>query len=100
MDFVMTQTKAPINKPEKYTVWVIPDPAMPWIAPACTEIMSIERLHGFQPDEILDGEEKFILRDGLWCQLVCDDEPVLRFRVPVRPGALVEDETVPTVDLE
>lgn len=99
MDFVVTATRVPINVPVNYKVWIVPDPAMPWLDPVSTEIMSIEQIHGIDSSAIKEGAEKFILRDGLYCQLVYDKQSIMRFRVPKRPQAMVDiDDGIPTFE--
>ncbi|KAL7279560.1 hypothetical protein ACG7TL_005959 [Trametes sanguinea] len=59
-----------VNVPPEYAIWVIPDwQSSPWLSAACAELPSVERAHGIQPGDIKPGEEKYILRDGMACQL-------------------------------
>ncbi|KAI0351343.1 hypothetical protein OH77DRAFT_948101 [Trametes cingulata] len=97
MDFVESATKKPVNVPAQYSLSVLSDPwAGPWDHPGRT-LVSIERAHRIPPDQILEGEEKYILRDGLFCQLCYEGKAVMRFRVPRRADAgmmgLVGDDT-------
>ncbi|KAJ3007210.1 hypothetical protein NUW54_g3636 [Trametes sanguinea] len=94
MDFVKANDlsgRAAVNVPEGYAVWVIPDADVDsggalWMFSACTELASIERTYGIEPKDIKPGEEKFVLRDGMHCQLVRDEHLLFRFQVPRRPG--------------
>ncbi|KAJ3003211.1 hypothetical protein NUW54_g5420 [Trametes sanguinea] len=99
MDFVQTNNRGErvaVNVPEGYAVWTIPDSdSSPWLSPACSEITSIERAHGIQPKDIKPGEEKYIMRDGMTCQLVRDGEALFRFQVPRRPGVYGGDRDSP-----
>ncbi|KAI0364684.1 hypothetical protein BV20DRAFT_1005385 [Pilatotrama ljubarskyi] len=103
MDFVESETKKPVNVPDKYELSVLSDPwAGPWDQPH-RKLKSIERASGIPPDQILDGEEKCILRDGLLCQLWYEAKAVIRFQVPRRATAgmlgLDGDDTVILVPL-
>ncbi|KAH9854443.1 hypothetical protein C2E23DRAFT_726651 [Lenzites betulinus] len=101
IDFVETATKKPLNVPDGYELWVIPDPTAPWLTPVTMQVLSIERIHGIDPEDIQEGEEKFILRDGLYCQLVRDGHRIMRFRIPMRPQAFIaEDGLGPILDPE
>ncbi|KAJ8454860.1 hypothetical protein ONZ51_g12783 [Trametes cubensis] len=87
MDFVETQPngeRTAVNAPEGYAIRAAP--MAPWMATVCTEIKSIERAYGVAPERIKPGEEKFILRDGMVCQLVRGGEVLFNFEVPSRPG--------------
>ncbi|KAJ8490132.1 hypothetical protein ONZ51_g2518 [Trametes cubensis] len=94
VDFVDAITGKPMNVPQKYEIWKIPDPEdKPWLVSVVAKMESIEKLYGI--NDPLPGEEKFILRDGMACQLALrvkkgevDSEdnvksvPLFRFRVP------------------
>ncbi|OSD06836.1 hypothetical protein PYCCODRAFT_772448 [Trametes coccinea BRFM310] len=87
LDFFDGNTKTPINVPAGYKLWMIPDPARPWLQPICMALTSIERAYGIKSKDILPGEEKYILRDGMLCQLCRGNQKVLRFYVPLRQQA-------------
>ncbi|KAI0676668.1 hypothetical protein C8Q78DRAFT_962120 [Trametes maxima] len=87
MDFVRSDTREPVNVPKGYRLWTIPDPDKPWLQIVSMELYSIEKAHGIPADKIIPGEEKFVLRDGLVCQLMHEEQVVMRFHVPMRPGA-------------
>lgn len=91
MDFVVTSTRTPVNVPDNYHVWIVPDPTMPWVQAATTEILSIEKVHGIDKKKIKEGCEKFILRDGLYCELADKEQSIMRFRVPARRQVFVDD---------
>ncbi|KAI8973974.1 hypothetical protein BD414DRAFT_424874 [Trametes punicea] len=96
MDFVVTNSQQPINVPEGYELWVVPDPAMPWLKPVSMRLLSIEQAHGIPPSQIHPGEEKFILRDGLLCLLRNERVGLeLHFYVPVR----AEFRATPVVEI-
>lgn len=92
MDFVETATKEPLNVPDGYEFWTVPVPATAWFEPAPRRLVSLERSHGIQPDKIATGEEKFILQDGLFCEVVHDGRKIMRFRVPTRPRVVTGGE--------
>lgn len=97
MDFVLTATREPINVPDHYEVRVVPDPAQTWLHPTATKVLPIEQVLGVPKDEIAEGSEKYILRDGIHCHLAYKERPIMHFQVPSRPqaGPDVDDE-VPT----
>ncbi|OSC98213.1 hypothetical protein PYCCODRAFT_1471269 [Trametes coccinea BRFM310] len=85
-----------VNVPPEYAIWAIPDTqSSPWLSPTCVEITSIERAHGIQPCDIKPGEEKYLLRDGMTCQLVRGSEALFRFKVPSRVGVYGGGEASP-----
>ncbi|KAI0639079.1 TIP-1 family-domain-containing protein [Trametes polyzona] len=94
MDFVLTDTRMPVNVPAGYQFWATNDPETPWILPISEgmELKSIEKIHGIPPEKIRSGAEKFILRDGMLCYLTYKDpdsrdggSEAVYFRVPKRP---------------
>ncbi|KAL7281880.1 hypothetical protein ACG7TL_003346 [Trametes sanguinea] len=84
MDFVVTETGQPVNSPFEFELWAIPHPDAPHLTPFTGQLMSIERAHGIKQEDILPGEEKFILRDGLTCLLRRPGKKPVRFTVPTR----------------
>ncbi|KAI8973979.1 hypothetical protein BD414DRAFT_498761 [Trametes punicea] len=98
MDFVDSATGEPVNSPFEYELWGVPDPETPWAMPMCGRLRSIERAHGIKQEDILPGEERFVLRDGQTCMLMRPGKKSLRFTVPVRLRKAVE-EPVDVVDL-
>ncbi|KAH9890119.1 hypothetical protein C8Q73DRAFT_706755 [Cubamyces lactineus] len=85
MDFVETQPngeRIAVNVPEGYVIRAAP--TSPWIAATYMEIKSVERAFGVE--RINPGEEKFILRDGMVCQLVHGGKVLFNFEVPSRAG--------------
>ncbi|KAI9062943.1 hypothetical protein FKP32DRAFT_767844 [Trametes sanguinea] len=87
VDFFDGHVKTPINVPHEYQLWAIPDPTRPWLQPICMELHSIEKAYGIKSEDILPGEEKYVLRDGMLCQLCRGNEKVLRFYIPMRQQA-------------
>ncbi|KAI0642814.1 hypothetical protein C8Q79DRAFT_928664 [Trametes meyenii] len=87
MDFFRSDIREPVNVPEGYQVWMIPDPDKPWIQVVGMQLLSLEKAYGIPSNEINPGAEKFLLRDGLIRQLTYHEEVVLRFEVPMRQGA-------------
>ncbi|KAI0351328.1 hypothetical protein OH77DRAFT_1429877 [Trametes cingulata] len=86
MDFVETATGKAVNSPFEFELWNIPNPETPWLGmPASGKLRSIERAHGIRQEDILPGEEKFILRDGQTCMLTRPGKRAVWFTVPVRP---------------
>ncbi|OSD01895.1 hypothetical protein PYCCODRAFT_1478080 [Trametes coccinea BRFM310] len=84
MDFVVTETGQPVNSPFEFELWAIPHPDATHLTPFTGQLMSIERAHGIKQEDILPGEEKFILRDGLTCLLRRPGKKPVRFTVPTR----------------
>ncbi|KAI0351330.1 hypothetical protein OH77DRAFT_947737 [Trametes cingulata] len=86
MDFVETATGQPVNSPFEYELWSVPNPDTPWLTAGMTmQLRSIERAHRLKLEDILPGEEKFVLRDGQTCMLLRPGKRAVRFTVPVRP---------------
>lgn len=85
LDFIETKTGKPINVPEKYSIWLLPTPEAPWLqGTGPVELVTLERSFGLQPTEIGEGEERYILRDGMTCMLSSSDGPEAIFDVPLR----------------
>ncbi|KAI0364687.1 hypothetical protein BV20DRAFT_1125466 [Pilatotrama ljubarskyi] len=85
MDFVETATGEPVNSPFEYELWNIPNPETPWLGmPIVGQLESIERAHGIKQEDILPGEEKFVLRDGQTCMLTRPEKRPIWFTVPIR----------------
>ncbi len=83
LDFIKTKTVKPINVPDDHSIWHMPDPSAPWLqGGGPIELVSLECSFGVQPADIPEGEEKFVLRDGMTCMLT-------------RPGARAAILTVP-----
>ncbi|KAI9068883.1 hypothetical protein FKP32DRAFT_1617967 [Trametes sanguinea] len=87
LDFVDTRTGQAVNVPTEHEIWAIPDPTTPWLQTATCLLASAERAYGIPVNEIKPGEEKYILRDGLACQLSINGQKIMRFEVPTRLGA-------------
>ncbi|KAI0364685.1 hypothetical protein BV20DRAFT_1105431 [Pilatotrama ljubarskyi] len=86
MDFVDTATGKAVNSPFKFELWNIPNPETPWLGiPMAGKLRSIERAHGIKQEDILPGEEKFVLRDGQTCMLTRPEKRPVWFTVPIRP---------------
>ncbi|KAI0351331.1 hypothetical protein OH77DRAFT_1429880 [Trametes cingulata] len=86
MDFVETATGHPVNSPFEFELWSVPNPDTPWLTASMTmQLRSIERARRMKLEDILPGEEKFILRDGQTCMLIRPGKCLVRFTVPVRP---------------
>ncbi|KAI0644634.1 hypothetical protein C8Q79DRAFT_912749 [Trametes meyenii] len=84
MDIVDTDTKQAVNSPFKFDLWVIPDPDAPWLSGPIGCLRSLERNFGIPQQDILPGEEKWVLRDGQTCLIRRPGEKDVRFTVPVR----------------
>ncbi|KAI0768662.1 hypothetical protein BD413DRAFT_629352 [Trametes elegans] len=88
LDFVKKSTGEAVRTPPGYALWFVPDPSTPWLqGSAPVELVSLERGHGIPEDEILEGEEKFVLRDGMNCVLRRPGCRDARFTMPLRPRA-------------
>ncbi|KAI9059093.1 hypothetical protein FKP32DRAFT_1580613, partial [Trametes sanguinea] len=84
MDFVVTATGQPVNSPFEFELWAVPHPDAPHLTPFTGRLWSIEHAHGIKQENILPGEEKFVLRDGLTCLLRRPGQKAIRFTVPTR----------------
>lgn len=89
-DFVETGTNTPVNSPFNYRLFVTPNKKTPWLPGPPTEIYSLERSFGLAQEEILEGEEKFVLLEGTACLLVIIASPPVKvyFEAPIRPRTI------------
>ncbi|KAI0639071.1 hypothetical protein C8Q77DRAFT_1029671, partial [Trametes polyzona] len=91
MDFVETATGKAVNSPFEYELYGVENPEMWWLTSTMVgRIQSIEAAHGIKQEDILPGEERFVLRDGQSCMLVRPREKPVFFTVPMRgrPGVV------------
>ncbi|KAL7278895.1 hypothetical protein ACG7TL_006726 [Trametes sanguinea] len=84
MDIVDTATKQPVNSPFEFELWVVPNPKAPWLSMPSGCVRSLERNFGVAQDDILPGEEKWLLRDGQTCLLKRPGKRDVQFTVPIR----------------
>ncbi|KAI9059092.1 hypothetical protein FKP32DRAFT_1580651, partial [Trametes sanguinea] len=96
MDFVVTATGQAVNSPFEFELWAVPHPDAPHLTPFTGRLWSIEHAHGIKQKDILPGEEKFVLRDGLTCLLRRPGKTAVRFTVPTRRKT---NSTGPPVDV-
>jgi len=63
--------RCPINRPDTYELWVVPDAkAAIWMASPGQLLPSLEQsMSELQPGPIQPGEEKWVLKDGVTCQI-------------------------------
>ncbi|CDO68151.1 hypothetical protein BN946_scf184938.g3 [Trametes cinnabarina] len=97
--FVDNATQRYINVPTDHTFWHLPIPSAPWIPGAGpVELVSAERSMGIQPEDIIEGEEKYFLRDGMTCALTRPGKENALFTVPLRqqPRGLYDSAQVMT----
>ncbi|KAI8972204.1 hypothetical protein BD414DRAFT_540383 [Trametes punicea] len=94
LDFVDSTTGEPVNSPFDFELFAGPgETSTPWLSlPMAMKLKSIENIHGIKTQDILPGEEKFILRDGQMCVLTRPGKPKIRFTVPVRQKPKSEPE--------
>ena len=86
MDFVLAlDPHEAVNTPEEYTVTFKVPIAYEWLNIGLQSLSSIEENWGIPPEELLDGGDKFLLRDGLTCVVTGDHgEIIAEVEVPVR----------------
>lgn len=100
LDFVETQTGKPINVPDDYTLWFVPPPNSPWLqGVGPVQLISLERSWGVPPMEILEGEEKFVLRDGMTCVVRRPGKRDALFTVPLRQQSQTPYDTMDVLTL-
>ena len=99
LDFVNTETHEAVNPPLDYELWAVPEQTTPWLSMGGTQLRSVEDGFGIETSEIQPGEEKFILTEGLTCMLVRPGERNVRFKVPIRRQAVVDDPSCDVLDL-
>ena len=95
MDFVHSATDKPVNSPFKFELWSVPNSMVP--CPSM-RIRSLERSWGVAPAELVAGEEKFVLKDGMTCVLRRPGHRDLRFTVPIRVAAVASFMDVDVAD--
>ncbi|KAI0755496.1 hypothetical protein C8Q74DRAFT_309992 [Fomes fomentarius] len=66
----------PVNSPFSCELWSVE---------LLVELGSLERSFGLSQREIFPGQERFVLRDGMWCMLRRPGHRDVRFSVPIRP---------------
>ncbi|KAI9061229.1 hypothetical protein FKP32DRAFT_1576683 [Trametes sanguinea] len=84
MDIVDTATQQPVNSPFEFELWVIPNPNAPWLSMPSGCVRSLERCFGIAQQDILPGEERWLLRDGQTCLLRRPGKRDVQFTVPRR----------------
>jgi len=84
LDFVHSVTGQPVNSPFEYELWVVPNKSAPWLPGVKSRIYSLERGFGIPQEDILPGEEKFVLLEGTNCVLVRPGMRSVHFEVPIR----------------
>ncbi|KAI9061218.1 hypothetical protein FKP32DRAFT_1678544 [Trametes sanguinea] len=97
--FIDNATQKYINVPTDHTLWHMPPPSAPWLpGSGSVELVSVERSMGIDPKDIIEGEEKYFLRDGMTCVLSRPDKENALFTVPLRqqPRGLYDDAHVMT----
>lgn len=100
MDFVLTATGEPVNSPFEFELFSVPNPKTPWLFGLGGWIRSAERSFGIKQDEILPGEEKYLLQDDQTCLLRRPGKRTVRFTVPIRPLPGTEEEPEECDDLD
>ncbi|KAI0639053.1 hypothetical protein C8Q77DRAFT_1222394 [Trametes polyzona] len=101
LDFVETATGKAVNSPFEYELWGVENPEIWWLTSTMVgRIQSAEVAHGIKQEDILPGEERFVLRDGQSCMLVRPGKRSLFFTVPIRsrPGVM-DTSNLDVVDL-
>ena len=101
MEFVHTATAQAVNSPFPYELWSVSNLAMSGLSvPMVGRLKSAECAFGIRQEDILPGEEKFLLRDGQTCLLKRPEKRPLRFTVPIRQRQSSRvDEDVDALDL-
>ncbi|KAI0759380.1 hypothetical protein BD413DRAFT_597982 [Trametes elegans] len=106
LDFVHSKTLEPKNAPFIFELWAVAvgDPiainTAPWLPLDVVgeRLKSLEHGFGMKPEQIPEGEEKFVLRDGQTCMLKRPGRRAIRFTVPNRfPVAPTEPDDVEVV---
>ncbi|TFK80517.1 hypothetical protein K466DRAFT_558947 [Polyporus arcularius HHB13444] len=85
MDFVHSETQQPVNSPFEYELWLVPNPATPWLPAPTVCLRSLETCFGVAKNRLRAGEEKFVLKEGQTCLLTRPGRKGVRFTVPVMP---------------
>ncbi|KAI0709637.1 hypothetical protein C8T65DRAFT_739816 [Cerioporus squamosus] len=96
LDFVETSTGQPVNSPMKFQLWLVGNHNSPYPY-GSVPLRSLESAFGVSLKDILPGEEKFVLTDGMTCVLTRPGHKPVRFTVPTRIDAV---EPFDGVDLD
>ncbi|KAI0689583.1 hypothetical protein C8T65DRAFT_588550 [Cerioporus squamosus] len=83
LDFVTTTTGQPVNSPFEFELWSVGTSSSRHIG-GSVRLRSLESCWGYSSRDILPGEEKFVLTDGMVCLLKRPGHKPVRFRVPTR----------------
>ena len=92
LDEAVSLVKELLNVPEGYSLSVrVPMDDRPWLGLGLQDAHSAEHNWGVPEQDLQDGSEKYILRDGLQCLLVYPTESgpdggKMWFEVPIRPS--------------
>ena len=101
MDFVQTSTGEPVNSPFEFELFAIPNPKRAWLEPgAGGQLRSFERGFRIKQEDILPGEEKWLLQDGQSCLLRRPGMKDLVFTVPIRPLPEPEEDKTKEADVD
>ncbi|KAH7910679.1 hypothetical protein BJ138DRAFT_1113885 [Hygrophoropsis aurantiaca] len=80
LDYFDIEKEVPVDTPRGYEIHPVPMPGLTW----CGIPRSYEFAFGKRPDEIPDGEEKYLIPEGGRFRLVRDGHPDFFFVVPSR----------------
>ncbi len=88
MDYVLANdTNKAVNRPTGYNLtFHVPTP-LPWLGVGEQALHSVEANFGIPDEDILPGEEKFVVSDGVVCTLEYPEQDagsVVRIEVPKR----------------
>ncbi|KAI0330389.1 hypothetical protein GY45DRAFT_1434687 [Cubamyces sp. BRFM 1775] len=88
---IVDGTGHPVNRPFEFELLAGPGKTdTPWLTfSGSMKVRSIEEAYGHKREDILPGEEKYILRDGQMCLMTRPGKPNLRFTVPVRKRPVI-----------
>ena len=87
LDFVETRSGRPVNSPFEFGLWTIGNHTARHVY-GPVRLRSLESAFGYSQRDILPGEEKFVLSDGMTCLLTRRGHKPVRFTVPTRTEAL------------
>ena len=89
LDYVYAKDpKASVNKPPGYKLTIhVPGGATPWLGVGRQPLHSLEASFGIRDEDIIPGEERFVVLEGMVCSLEYPEQDIggpVSFEVPVR----------------
>ena len=85
IDFIRTSTGKPVNAPDNYEIWALPNDETPWAVMPKHRINSLETRFGVKRKDLRPGVEKFVVYEGMLCLLKRPRHKDVIIKIPIRP---------------